>query len=283
MADDSLRTLCDADFDVRITDIFAESWTRGKEFSLYKRKPRPMDALFFICSDHTVTFVSQDGSAPLTAERGDVVYIPAGSLYEAKIEKNREIPALTYTVNLHLWDADGRMLSLSPCITVLTHCHKNRYEPAIKRLCDAFHHAVGTPLGITRSHARVKGEFYLLADIVGMAQTQSDDAYYPIRRGVDAFCAEWNKNERIEKYAQMSEVSVTYFYRCFRKWAGKSPVEYRNALRLSNAETLLRCTDMQIREIAQAVGFDDPFYFCRSFSASYGTSPMLYRKQHQEL
>lgn len=282
MGELSLATLCYTDFDFRITDIFAESWTRGKEFSLYKRKPRPVSALFFICSDHTVVFTPQDGAPPLTVQRGDVVYIPQGVLYEAKIEKNKDIPAVTYTVNLHFSDKDRNDLLLSPCISVLSHCYENHHEASLKRLCDAFHHAVSTPAGSVRSLARVKGEFYLLLDAIGTSKAPNDDAYYPIRRGVDAFCAEWNQNERIEKYAQLSEVSVTYFYRCFRKWSGKSPIEYRTMLRLSNAETLLRCTDMQIQEIAQAVGFDDPFYFCRSFSARYGASPQLYRKQHQD-
>ena len=99
---------------------------------------------------------------------------------------------------------------------------------------------------------------------------------------MEVFCDEWNQNEKIEKYAKMCGISVTYFYRCFRKWSGISPVEYRNRLRLSNAQSLLRCTDMQIKEIADTVGFEDPFYFCRVFSESFGLSPQAYRKQGRQ-
>ena len=279
MKEQPLLSLRYADYDVLITDIFEENWMRGKEFSLYKRKPRPISALFFLCSDHTVTFIPQDGSVPLTAQRGDVVFIPKGSLYYAKIEKSEDVPADTYTLHLHFFDAERHELLLSDRIALLSRCRDSRFEPTLKRLRDALYHVEKTPMGNHRNTARVKSEFYLLTDLITATPLESEAFYYPIRRGVEAFCDEWNQNEKIEKYALMSEVSVTYFYRCFRKWSGKSPVEYRNMLRLSNAETLLRCTDMQIQEISRSVGFDDPFYFCRLFSATYGASPHLYRKQ----
>jgi AraC-like DNA-binding protein len=122
----------------------------------------------------------------------------------------------------------------------------------------------------------------LLLDLMAESSTQSNDAYYPIRKGIDALGEEWNKNERIEKYADLCGVSATYFYRCFRRWSGKSPVEYRNTLRLSNAESLLRCTDMRIGEISELVGFEDPFYFCRLFRERFGASPQGYRKRTRE-
>jgi AraC-like DNA-binding protein len=90
-----------------------------------------------------------------------------------------------------------------------------------------------------------------------------------------------NKNEKIEKYAQLCSVSETYFYRCFKKWSGSSPIEYRNMLRLANAESLLRCTDMKIKEISKTVGLDDEFYFCRIFSENFGSSPKAYRNHIQ--
>ena len=57
--------------------------------------------------------------------------------------------------------------------------------------------------------------------------------------------AEKNR-EKIEKYAALCGISEAYFYRCFHKWAGKSPVEYRNLIRLSNAEAMLRYTDIML-------------------------------------
>lgn len=281
MKSNPFTALCNTDFDFHISDIFPESWTQGAEFSMYKSKPRPISALFFISSEHSVTFTPTTGGATVTAQRGDVLFIPKGSLYRARRDDGGNSPMSTYTVNLNLFDENGNELLLSPTISILSHLRDNRQELFLKRVCDAFHRIGGNPQNGQREIARAKGEFFLLLDLIGQ-QSQNEDFYYPIRRGVDAFCEEWNQNERIEKYALMSEVSVTYFYRCFRKWSGRSPVEYRNVLRLSHAETLLRCTDMKIQDISRTVGFDDPFYFCRIFATAYGTSPHNYRKEAQQ-
>ncbi|MBQ9783887.1 MAG: helix-turn-helix transcriptional regulator [Clostridia bacterium] len=274
-----LSSLCYTDFDVCITDVFPENWMQRREFSLYKNRPRPASALFFVCSDRAVTFFPSDESPTLTARRGDIVFIPQGYRYYAQIDGENRKSIDTYTLNLHFLDEERADVLLSPHITVLAHRQDNHHELSLQRICDAFHRASPQAADKKRNLARAKGELLLLLDLIGAGTLQNDDFYYPIRRGVEAFCEEWNQNEKIEKYAQMSDVSVTYFYRCFRKWSGKSPVEYRNALRLSNAESLLRCTDMKIGEIARAVGYDDPFYFCRIFSDTHGTSPQRYRKQ----
>ncbi len=274
--------LCEMDFDFKITDVFPEQWKDRREFSLYKSKPRPVSALFFICSDLTVCFVPMDGSPAVTARRGDVVFIPRGIRYCANVLGGAFDTIGTYTVNLHFFDENHEEFLLSDRIEILCHRGDNRRELHIKRLRDGFHRLTETSAEGKRNPIKVKGEFFSLLDFLISTDSRSNEFYYPIRKGAEALCEEWNKNEKIEKYAQMSEVSVTYFYRCFRKWSGKSPVEYRNTLRLSNAESLLRCTDMRIQEISKAIGFDDPFYFCRIFSDTYGLSPKHYRARVQQ-
>jgi AraC-like DNA-binding protein len=37
---------------------------------------------------------------------------------------------------------------------------------------------------------------------------------------------------------------------------------------------------MSVKEIAEAVGFNDVAYFCRAFKAEAGMTPLQYRKQN---
>jgi len=182
---------------------------------------------------------------------------------------------------LHFFDEFRNEILLSNSIALIAHCTDNRQEIYLKNLYDVFHQVKEFSFGGRRNLAKIKGEFFLLLDLIETSVSQNDDFYYPIRKGAKAFCEEWNQNKKVEEYAKMSGVSVTYFYRCFRKWSGNSPVEYRNMLRLSNAESFLRCTDMKIQEIATTIGFEDPFYFCRLFSEVYGVSPKHYRERYQ--
>ena len=278
----SLSDICYMNMHFEISDIFHENWKQRKDFSLYKNRARPWSALFFVCSaDAEVTFCLADGSAKITAKKGDAVFIPKGSLYYVIVGGKVSENSYTYTVNVDLFDEAGEEMFLSERIAVLSSQRDNRCELHLKSISDAFHSIHDMSSDGMRNMAKIKGEFFILLDSAASAVAQNDEYLYPIKNGAEALCGEWQKNERIEKYAQISGVSVTYFYRCFRKWSGKSPIEYRNMLRLSNAESLLRSTDMKIQEISDAVGFEDPFYFCRMFTSVYGCSPTRYRKQYQ--
>ncbi len=278
----SVSELCYTSFDFEITDVFPESWRDRREFSLYKQKQRPCSALFFVCADIEVSFYRPNGSLLITVKRGDVAYIPKGMCYYVRVSGEDCAKIDTYTVNLHLFDAQRQEFLLADTPQILARRQDHRQDVYLKELSDAFHGMKQTAHGDRYNRAKAKGELLLLLDMIASANEQNDDIYYPIRKGVELFCDEWSKNEKIEKYAQLCGVSETYFYRCFRKWSGKSPVAYRNMLRLSNAESLLRSTDMKIQEISKLIGYDDPFYFCRLFCNTYGISPKQYRAKFQD-
>lgn len=270
------------DIDPEIEDVFPESWMQRKEFSLYRSKARPCSALFFVCTDIEVSFISED-AATVIAKKGDIVFIPQGSLYHVRVVGNTGERIDSYTVNFSMLLEKRERVLLSSEIAVLTNRQDNLFDLHLKNLFDIFYRVENDGGVGKRNIAKIKGEFFLLLDLISESASQCSDFYYPIRRGIDSFCKEWNRNEKIEKYAELCNVSETYFYRCFRRWSGYSPIEYRNTLRLSNAESMLRCTDMKIKEISETVGFEDPFYFCSVFSKKFGASPQKYRKRFHTL
>lgn len=249
-------------------EVFPESWATRRSFSLYQNHSRHCSALFFVKTDIRVHFFEQNGEK-VTAKKGDVVYIPQGCYYHFEAESGTPNSIDTYTVNHLLTNRDGE--PILPCrhITLLCQRAEGLLDLHFQKLDEAVHGTTGK--------LHINSCFYALLDAVLVARTGQNDAYYAIREGAKRLREEWHKNERIETYATLCGVSNAYFYCCFRKWAGQSPVEYRNALRLSHAESMLRNTDMQIREIAEMVGFEDPFYFCRLFSKRFGVSPQKYR------
>ena len=46
---------------------------------------------------------------------------------------------------------------------------------------------------------------------------------------------------------------------------------------MSEAARLLRFTDMNVQQVAQRIGYEDPLYFSRAFKRRFGDSPMAYR------
>ena len=235
----SLNELSSTDFFIRDLEIFPESWTKRNSFTKYENTPRPCSAFFLVATDIRVTFFPKRG-VPITASEGDLVYIPSEILYHVVVEGGSE----------------------------------NRIDTYLGELNNEMHRV--TLSNENKGTLQARAIFYRILDGI-MQKALSKESFYPIRIGMNALQNEWNQNVPIATYAKLSGVSETYFYRCFRKSTGKSPVEYRNALRLSNAETMLRKTDMKISEISETVGFEDQFYFCRIFSSVFGTSPQKYR------
>ena len=131
---------------------------------------------------------------------------------------------------------------------------------------------------LPRNHLKVHALFFRVMEGVFDMVHEQNAAFYPIRRGVKLLRREWKENEKISRYATESGMSESYFHALFRAWAGVTPVQYRNRLRISYACSYLKNNDEKIEDIAQQVGFEDPFYFSRLFKKVMGITPREYRK-----
>ncbi|MEM1319444.1 MAG: AraC family transcriptional regulator [Bacteroidota bacterium] len=63
----------------------------------------------------------------------------------------------------------------------------------------------------------------------------------------------------------------------FKKYFGKTPIEYLMHTRLDRAATLLRDGNHTISQISFQLGFCNPFYFSKQFKGAYGVSPKGFR------
>ena len=72
--------------------------------------------------------------------------------------------------------------------------------------------------------------------------------------------------------------SNTLLNHLFHKYQGCSPIQYLIQYRIDMALELIVRTDLNVRSIAQAVGYTDELYFIRAFKKRVGCSPMRYRE-----
>lgn len=73
-------------------------------------------------------------------------------------------------------------------------------------------------------------------------------------------------------------IKKSSFLQSFRSVTGTTPLQYITNLRLEIACELLVETDLQISQISDKCGFEDPFYFSRCFKKKYSLSPRQYRE-----
>ena len=87
-------------------------------------------------------------------------------------------------------------------------------------------------------------------------------------------------NIEIEELARLTNLSISSFKREFKKTFKDTPAKYFNVQKINKAKELLTLTNMNIGEIAYAVGFNDPLYFSRIFKKSESVPPSEFRKTH---
>ena len=77
--------------------------------------------------------------------------------------------------------------------------------------------------------------------------------------------------------AEAQAVSAPYLSRLFHEYAGVSPSRYLTGYRMEQAKKLLRDSRLSIGEIAERVGYPDPFHFSKTFKNTVGVSPSQFR------
>jgi AraC-like DNA-binding protein len=98
--------------------------------------------------------------------------------------------------------------------------------------------------------------------------------------------AEWMR-QHLAQPAQLSDLarraglSVPHYAAMFRQVLGYAPIDYWLRLRVQRACEQLVTTDRRVAEVAESLGFNDPFYFARQFRRVMGASPREYRQQRQ--
>lgn len=87
------------------------------------------------------------------------------------------------------------------------------------------------------------------------------------------------ENITITELSQLCFISKEYFCRLFRRFTGKSTMEFLREYRLQIAHILLKTTEQDMAQIAVSCGFRDTNYFCRCYRQNYGHSPGRGRRQ----
>jgi AraC-like DNA-binding protein len=83
--------------------------------------------------------------------------------------------------------------------------------------------------------------------------------------------------------SEIFRISSSYLSKLFRQHAGQSLGEFLVAVRIDAAKRLIReAPDMPLKDVAERVGFSDPFYFSRVFKSVAGLPPSEYSRQGKE-
>lgn len=95
----------------------------------------------------------------------------------------------------------------------------------------------------------------------------------------DYIDANLSKNLDLKSIASQINLGTTSFMRYFKKTNGKTAYAFVLECRLKRAKSLLKDTNLPIKEIALASGFSDQAHLTRLFQRQYQSTPAVYRHE----
>ena len=98
-----------------------------------------------------------------------------------------------------------------------------------------------------------------------------------VRLAMDYLAAHVDEPFALDPLAEHCGLSVSRLSHLFKEETGITPQQYGEELRLREAQQLLTHTSLPLKEIAAAVGFEDPYYFSKRFRRFTGKPPSQWR------
>ena len=81
------------------------------------------------------------------------------------------------------------------------------------------------------------------------------------------------------KIASAYNFSASYLTKIFKEHIGMPPIRYLIEYRIKVAKSLLRDTNLSVKEVAEKTGFIDQFYFSKCFKSYCGVTPSQYKEK----
>jgi transcriptional regulator GlxA family with amidase domain len=100
-----------------------------------------------------------------------------------------------------------------------------------------------------------------------------------IGRSIAYMVEHLNQPLQVSTLAAQASVSPSHYFALFKRQTGTAPMDFFIRLRMNHARQLLDSTCSSVKEVAAAMGYDDPFYFSRVFKSVHSVAPAEYRRQ----
>ena len=119
----------------------------------------------------------------------------------------------------------------------------------------------------------------ILQEHEGEDSKEKTEQMQRLQRAIDFMDKSFLENPPLKSIAQQVHMAPNYFHKIFKETFGITPFEYMLNKRMSIAKELLGFSAKTIREIAEQAGYEDEFYFSKTFKKQTGISPARFRRR----
>jgi transcriptional regulator GlxA family with amidase domain len=108
-------------------------------------------------------------------------------------------------------------------------------------------------------------------------ETFESESVRKVQQSISYMLRHLDQSLQVATLAARANVSPSHFFALFKRQIGCAPIDYFIRLRMQHACRLLDETGLSVKEVAAALGYDDPFYFSRIFKSVNRVAPSEYR------
>ena len=243
----------------RVNDIDIQSVSRPENYKHSFRNGREKYGFIYVVNGKMLYSFSNAAVSELRFDAGDLFFVPKGCVYTGTyLEEGTTLRLIQFDL------ISGELPAyLSKPVKIEI---PNAYE-----LVESFFRPINNRVS--------RHPFYYLSRLYELLWWIEENGigvplkYKKLHPALLAIEENWRENKSIAYYAELCHMSEVSFRRSFREYTGLSPIDYRNAIRLSNSKSKLQSGAYNVSEAAYESGFSNLSFFIRLYKKKYGHTP----------
>ena len=136
---------------------------------------------------------------------------------------------------------------------------------------------LATVIGLLRHATLLEHAFLFSAQLLQQSQKPSRRRQV-LMTFVLTLNMEYRQQRTVGYYAEKQNLTPRHFSDIVKQESGCTPMEWINMVTINQAKSILRNPDIQIKQVADELGFPEQFTFRKYFKAHTGMSPTEFRK-----
>jgi AraC family transcriptional regulator, transcriptional activator of pobA len=112
--------------------------------------------------------------------------------------------------------------------------------------------------------------------------TNKGKGHLMVKRFYQLIEEQYHQNLTVQQYANLLAVTANHLTQTLKQLTGRTSAEIIQSKQILEIKRLLVHTNMNVTEIATAMGFDDPSYFSKFFKRETGKTPLAYRTESMQ-
>ncbi len=243
----------------RVGDIDIQNVSRPKNYKHTFRNGRDKHGFIYVVSGEMRYIFHANEKNDFYICTGDLIFVPKSTVYTGMyLSENTEIKVVQFDI------VSGNLPDyLSAPVKIDLPRAGELIEAFFKPMED---HTTNHPFYYF-------SRLYELLWQIDESELRLPAKYKKLRAALSEITQNWNRNEPVKYYAELCNMSEVNFRRLFKEYTGRSPIDYRNDLRLSNARSKLQSGEYNVSEVAELCGFSNLSFFIRQYKMKYGYTP----------